>query len=67
MKALISLNELVLDGFRVVQISEEYDMGTGFLWIDCDTTIVPAEHYFKDGAIIPKTTPVQLDITTTQN
>ena len=57
MKALISFNEPILDGFRVVQVSNEYDMGEDFLWIDCDTELVPNQHYFKDGVVLPVPVP----------
>ena len=47
MYALISEQELVETGYRVVEIrSEPFDMGNKFKWIECADTVVPNEVYY---------------------
>lgn len=60
MKALISPNEVVIDGngvalgFRVAQVSKlSFDVAPPLFWIECADDVVADHYYYADDAIRP--------------
>ena len=59
MYALISEQELVETGYRVVEIrSEPFDMGDKFKWIECADTVKPNEVYYDPADETIKPIPI---------
>lgn len=51
MKALISPNEVVFDGYRVVQVEEQaFAVASPLFWVDCGNHIKPDTYYYKGGS-----------------
>lgn len=47
MKALITPNEIIEQGYRVAQICEiEFEVASPLFWIDCDETIIADQYWF---------------------
>jgi len=63
MKALISKNEPVADGFRIAQVAQNiFPVAAPMCWVDCDATISADKHHYRkhDGAFV-ETPEAQID------
>lgn len=61
MKALISTNEPRESGYRVAQVvvnGDEFEVGSGLFWVDCDDTVKQDLYWYDPSDNTIKLVPI---------